>query len=73
LAGALNRASLLAGTFSKKHLAGKFQKSFGGKISKEHLAGTFWREHFGGNILAGTFWREHFGGNFKYFFSLRKL
>jgi hypothetical protein len=58
LAGALNRASLLAGKISKKHLAGKFQKPLAGNFQKNILAGTFWREHFGGNILAGTFWRE---------------
>jgi hypothetical protein len=49
-AGTLNCGSLLAQTFSKKHLAGNFQKTFGGKISKEHLAGTCWQEHFGGKV-----------------------
>jgi thiamine transporter ThiT len=38
----------LAQTFSKKHLAGSFQKTFGGKISK-----NIWQGRFGGNILAG--------------------
>jgi len=40
-----NWGLLLAGIFSKKLLAGNFQKPFGGKISKEHLAGIFLRDH----------------------------
>ena len=38
----------LAGTFSKQHLAGNFQKIFSGNLNNL-------KNIFGGNILAGTF------------------